>query len=27
VARLAEFFEHLAHNEQDGKQQTAHTTN
>jgi hypothetical protein len=27
VARLAEFFEHLAHNEQDHKQETAHTAN
>ncbi len=27
VARLAEFFEHLAHSEQDQKQETAHTAN
>lgn len=27
VARLAEFFEHLAHSEQDQKQETAHAAN
>ena len=27
VARLAEFFEHLTHSEQDHKQETAHTAN
>jgi hypothetical protein len=27
VARLAEFFDHLAHGEQQGEQETAHTAN